>query len=110
MFPPSAFAKSPKEDLIGYWKFKRGINGPCAAQIIDLEYTFESNGKYHGKAKMSTGAALEYHGTFTATDTECTTFVDGVTVGPYPYQISGDILTVSQPEFHCKVQLEREDY
>jgi len=103
-------AESSKAKLVGYWKFKRGIGGPCESLIEKLEYTFQKGGKYHGKSKMSTGATLEYSGTYSATDTECTTFIDGQTIGPFPYEITNDILTITQPDFDCKVQLEREDY
>ena len=109
IFTDTALASSPKEELIGLWSFKRGIGGPCAAQILELKYSFYKSGRYHSKAKMSTGAVFEYSGTYTATDTTTTAFVDNQKIGPYPYEIKGDILLIRQPEFNCAVEMVRED-
>ncbi len=110
IFPCADAVAGPKEELVGLWKFKRGVGGPCAAQIVTLDYTFRKDGTYRSKAKMTSGGTFEYSGTYEANDTTCTAFVEGKTVGPYPYWIKNDVLTVRQPEFNCEVQLEREDY
>lgn len=103
-------ADTPKNELIGYWKFKRGIGGPCRTQIRKLDYAFLKDGRYKGNATMSTGVNYEYAGTFTATDSSCTVFIEGKTVGPFPYRIENDVLVVKQPEFNCEVELVREDW
>lgn len=103
-------AAGPKQELVGYWQFKRGLGGPCASGIRALEYAFLRDGSYEGSAKMSNGVSLKYTGTYSATETMCTVFVDGQTVGPFPYSIKDNLLTIQQPEFGCAVELVREDY
>jgi hypothetical protein len=107
-----ALAQSPRTQLVGVWAFKRGIGGPCASLIQDLHYYFQSDGRYSTRAKMRTPAGskdFSYSGTYVATDTSTTAYVDGHTIGPYPYTIRNDVLTISQPEHGCKVELVRED-
>ena len=106
-----AWAISPKEQLVGMWKFKQGRGGPCANLIIELEYSFHPNGKYSSRTKMrSVLSSLAFEGTYSATDSTVTVFVDGHTVGPTRYRIVEDVLIVTQPEYNCEVELVREDY
>ena len=94
--------------LIGSWYFKRGIGAPCDRQIRTLEYYFHKDGSYSGETTMSDGTHLKYTGTYTATDTSATVFVDGQTVGPFSYTIRNQVLRINQPSAHCDVELERE--
>ncbi len=113
VFLRPAYAFSPKDELVGIWRFKRGIGGPCSSLILGLRYSFHKDGRYESSAEMKSGfgqSSWKYSGTYKATDRTATAFVEGQTVGPYPYSIVEDTLIISQPEFGCKVELEREDY
>jgi hypothetical protein len=104
----SVFAQSQRELLNGSWYFKKGIGSPCDSLILKLEYHFNPDGDYVSWAKMKDGGEHRYTGTYTASNSEATALVDGMKIGPFPYSIKNGILTVTQPEFHCKVELERE--
>ena len=107
---PSVAKASPKDDLVGYWKLRRGVGGPCGSQIESLTYYFGRDGKYRAEARMLSGGEFKAAGTYTATDSSATAHVDGTVVGPYPYSITNNILTVDHPQFGCKILLDREDY
>ena len=103
-----ALAESPREQLIGSWYFKRGIGAPCDRLIRSLEYYFFKDGTYTTQATMSDGGRHKYSGTYVATDTSATAYVDGRTIGPFPYSIKNDVLRINQPDYRCDVELERE--
>ena len=105
---PSAFALTPREQLVGSWFFKRGIGHPCNSLILDLEYHFYPGGDYSTRARMQGGTELSYKGTYVATDTTATATVDGRKIGPYPYTIKNGVLRITQPDNNCDVELIRE--
>jgi len=109
----SAQAATPKEELLGSWQFKRGIEGACAALIVKLRYVFHRDGRYEGSTVVKTGTKLrsfEYSGTYEATNDSVITHVNGYNLGPNKYRIKGDILTVVHHQYNCEIELEREDY
>jgi hypothetical protein len=107
---PARAVASPKDDLVGYWKLRRGLGGPCGSQIETLTYYFGRDGKYRAEARMISGGEFKAVGTYSATDYSATARVEGAVVGPYPYSIQNNVLTVDHPQFGCKILLDREDY
>ena len=110
MLSAQSAAATPREELIGYWKMRRGIGGPCASQIRTLSYYFGKDGKYHAEANMIRGGEFKAAGTYKADDSTAVAYVDGSTIGPYPYRIEDGILVIDHPQFHCRIELDREDY
>jgi len=108
-----ALAAAPREDLQGIWVFKQGRGGPCEKLILTLRYSFRRDGSYEASSDVRTPTGsgfFTYKGRYVATDSSVTAYVDGTTVGPYPYRIVDDRLIIRQPEHNCEVEMMREDY
>ncbi len=110
MLLPNIASAAPRDELVGYWKLRRGEGGPCASQIRSLSYYFGRDGKYRGEAEMIPQGSYKYSGTYQATDLAATAYVDGTALGPYPYRIEKNLLFIDQPQYRCRVVMEREDY
>lgn len=109
---PSLVDASPSSELVGAWKLRRGIGGPCAALIKELRYVFGRDGAYTAETTLYAGGrtvSRKVVGTYVATDRDVTARAEGTTIGPTPYTITDDVLRVSQPEAGCAVELDRDE-
>jgi len=107
--PAQAFADAA---LLGFWTSFKLVGSPCNELIKEVKYSFHKNGEYeiHSKMYRPFGVREESAaGTYQVRNGEIIGRVQGVTVGPFRYQVKDDILVLTERSPTCEIHLKKED-
>jgi len=98
------------EPIHGTWRTTRIEGSPCSKLVEKLSYSFAPNGDYetHSWVRTPIGTKeMEAVGKYTVQGDMVTARVEGYTVGPYRFTVTGDELVIQEFSPPCRYYLER---
>ena len=98
---------TPGDGLVGTWSAVRFVGEPCARLIRRLEYTFAKDNTYSVSTDVVGIGEKSAKGTFEVHGSTATAYVEGATVGPFPFRVTSAGLEIDQVTPPCTIYLER---